>query len=1020
MHRRRLLITIGASALIALGSLPLPAFAAGPDRVPQRIDFSKIDPTFRSHLADANRQVNVVLQLAARPALGVATTRAGQQAAADRLRTAQKPVVTAVKRTGAKVTASYRYTYNGLRVRTTMGKLGELAAIPGVVAVRPLRTFTRTNVNGVPAIGGPVAWEQSGATGAGVIVAVIDTGIDYTHANFGGPGTEEAYAENDPEVVESGSFPTRKVIAGYDFAGNDYDANGDAGSTTPTPDDDPLDCGAHGSHVAGTVAGEGVLADHSTYTGLYNEDTISDAGDWTIGPGVAPEAKLVALKVFGCEGSTDLVVDALEWVGAYNAMHVVGIDVVNMSLGSPFGDSTDVDAVASDNLVASGVVVVASAGNESSVPFITGAPAVATAAISVAAYDATPTLPMATIENSGADIPGINQNAYPGLPVGGNLHVLSDGGSGVSLGCDVTDYDGATAGAIVAVKRGVCAFVEKGAAAEAAGAIGIIVINRDDTDPGALPTFIGYSPEEFEIPMVGTDKVAQAALIAIDGEPVTLASAGAQANPAYREITDFSSSGPRWGDNALKPDVAAPGANVLSTLNGSGWKGTTYSGTSMAAPMTAGAAALVIQAHPAWPPLKVKAALVNTADADSVIDYDPERAGSGLIAVDRATEANVVATTGTATASLSYGYVRANGAWSASRTITLWNDGTQPATYTLAASTPLVSLSPSVVTVPAGSSMNVVATASLSKATVKALDTVDQFLTGDFTGLFTMSGVVVATPSSKIAGQESLRIPYLAVPRGVSNVKASIDKNWSSAAGIKSGKLLLANPAGHSGWADVYALGFTDRSGDGDHGTDVAAAGVKVQPTTVLGFDDPDDRAVTFAVNMHDRFSTASPHEIDIAVDTNGDGDADAYVIAYDLGLLFAGAYSGQMISIITDASFNIVDIWEANAPLNGSTIEVPALASDLGLADGAGSFTYMVYAFDGYTGAADVTKWSKAFDAFDPTISTGKFKEVDAKSATKVKAWFQKADAPRGWLVITLDDRNGSQGDIVRVPLKK
>ena len=665
-------------------------------------------------------------------------------------------------------------------------------------------------------------------------------------------------------------------------------------------------------------------------------------------------------------------------------------------------------------------MVVASAGNESSVPFITGAPAVATGAISVAAYDATPTLPMATIDNSGADIPGINQNAYPGLPVSGDLHVLSDGGSGVSLGCDVGDYDLATDGAIVAVKRGDCAFVDKGAAAQAAGAIGIIVINRDDTAPGALPTFIGFNPEEFEIPMIGTDKTAQALLMAIDGEAIELISAGSQANPVYSEITDFSSSGPRWGDNALKPDVAAPGANVISTLNGSGWKGTTYSGTSMAAPMTAGAAALVIQAHPAWPPLKIKAALVNTADADIIVDYSPERAGSGLIAVDRAAEANVVATTGAATASLSYGYVRANRAWTASRTITIWNDGIEPATYRLEASSSLVTLSPTAVTVPAGSSRHVVATAHLSKATVKALDTVDQFLTGDFTGLFTMSGVVVATPSGSISGQETLRIPYLAVPRGVSNVRATRASHWSSAAGIKSGKLRLVNPAGHSGWADVYALGFKDPSGDGEHGTDVAAAGVKVQPTTVLGFDDPDDRAITFAINMHDRFSTAAPHEVDVAVDTDGDGSADAYVIAFDYGYLAAGAWSGQMVSIITDASFNIVDIWEANAPLNGSTIEVPALASDLGLADGSGSFTYKVYAFDGYTGAADITKWSRTFDAYDPTISTGKFKKVDAGSATKVRVWFNKADAPRGWLVITLDDRNHSQGDIVRVPLKR
>ena len=86
--------------------------------------------------------------------------------------------------------------------------------------------------------------------------------------------------------------------------------------------------------------------------------------------------------------------------------------------------------------------------------------------------------------------------------------------------------------------------------------------------------------------------------------------AGSAPNPTYQQIADFSSSGPRWGDSWLKPDVAAPGVNIFSALVGSGWNGTTLSGTSMAAPMTSGAAALVREAHPNWSPLKVKAALV--------------------------------------------------------------------------------------------------------------------------------------------------------------------------------------------------------------------------------------------------------------------------------------------------------------------------------------------------------------------------------------------------------------------------
>jgi subtilisin family serine protease len=1032
MHRR-LLVAVGAAALITVGSLPITALAAGPVGPSQRIDVSKIDPAFQPMMTDTERSVTVVLELAASPALRAGTTRAAQQAAASTLRTAQKSIASAVNRTCAKVTARYQYAYNGLRVRTTIGQLAKLAAIPGVVAVRPVRVHERTNVNGVPAIGAPATWEGAGATGDGVIIAVLDTGIDYTHANFGGSGDPADYTSNDSEVVEAGTFPTPKVIAGTDFVGDDYDASSsDPLDATPNPDDDPIDCHGHGSHVAGSAAGFGVLTDGSTYDGLYTTETIGDGSDFAVGPGVAPEAKLVAVRVFGCDGSSDVVVDALEWVALYNVEHVVGIDVINMSLGSPFGSNTDPDSVMTNNLVASGVVVVASAGNESAVPFITGSPGAATRAISVAALDANPTLPMTNINlPDDPDIAGINQNAFPGLPVAGELFVLDDdpGTAGVNefLGCEATDYPAGVAGKIVAVKRGVCAFVQKGAYAEAAGAIGIIVINTDASAVGALPTFIGYNPEIFDIPMIGTDKTAQPTLIGAEGDAITLESSGAQANPAYNSITSFSSSGPRWGDNALKPDVAAPGASVVSTLVGSGWKGTTLSGTSMAAPMTAGAAALVIQGHPAWSPLKVKAALVNTADAASVVDYTPLRSGSGLIAVDLAATANVVATTGDGTASLSYGYVQTGRAWSKSKTITIWNDGPAAATYTLAASTSRVTLSRTSVTIPAGSSRSVTATARLSKAAVANLPTVDNYQTGDFTGLLAMSGAVTATPAGSIDGQHALRVPYLFVPRGVSNVVAerSKTKNWTSASGIRTGKLLLENTSGHDGWADVYALGTKDKAGDGVSGTDVAATGVQVLPTEALWLPDPDDRALFFAVNMHDRFSSASPHEVDVAVDTNGNGIADFFVIGFDAGALFAGAYSGEYASVILDTNDTVTNAddiifsaWNANAPRNGSTMLLPVLASEIGLAAGDGSFTYWVAAFDGFTGAADETNVSQAFDAFNPAISTGNFKKVDAGSSAKIRVSFRRSADPRGWLVITMDDRNGvRQGNIVRTP---
>ena len=215
-------------------------------------------------------------------------------------------------------------------------------------------------------------------------VAIIDTGVDYTHADFGGPGTEAAFDANDSTVVEPGSFPTAKVVGGYDFVGDAYGAEADdPADRIPKPDPDPLDCNGHGSHVAGIAAGQGVLADGTTYHGPYNSTTLS-GNNWNVGPGIAPNALIYAYKVFGCEGSVD---DSIV-VAALNRAAQDGVDVVNMSLGSPFGTADDPEVAAINTLAQAGTVVVASAGNEGQNAYMVGSPSSADRAISVAALDA--------------------------------------------------------------------------------------------------------------------------------------------------------------------------------------------------------------------------------------------------------------------------------------------------------------------------------------------------------------------------------------------------------------------------------------------------------------------------------------------------------------------------------------------------------------------------------------------------------------------------------------------------------
>src|SRR5262249_23898688 len=208
-----------------------------------------------------------------------------------------------VQALGGQIQFDYQDAYNGVAASVALKDLAAVTRLPGVVARYPSRSFERHNTAGVQYIGANTAWADTGLTGQGVKIGVLDTGIDYYHANFGGTDGAAKFAADNSTIIEPGSFPTAKVAGGTDFVGDAYnEGSNDPAVKTPRPDPDPLDCNGHGSHTAGTAAGFGVLSDGTTYGGPYDDTTYSNS--FRIGPGVAPQATLYGYRVFGCEGST--------------------------------------------------------------------------------------------------------------------------------------------------------------------------------------------------------------------------------------------------------------------------------------------------------------------------------------------------------------------------------------------------------------------------------------------------------------------------------------------------------------------------------------------------------------------------------------------------------------------------------------------------------------------------------------------------------------------------------------------
>ena len=1009
-------LLLASSSVVARGDLR-PANSDGGSAMESFVPTGQFTPAVKPHAANPNATATVVLKMAG-DSVAAAQKKSrtnlddGQrdQIRGD-LKSRQDAIDGDIQANRGLVVAKYQDAYNGVKVQAPESSLPALASLPNVVSVKRVAVHQLENTQSVPFTEAPAAWAGvAGVRGEGVKIGIIDSGIDYTHANFGGPGTVDAfnvaYAKKQLNQLPDPTWygpDAPKVKGGVDLVGDAYNASLPPGNprTIPHPGVNPLDCFGHGSHVAGTSAGFGVTESGATYQGPYNAG-IYTSNKFRVGPGVAPKADLYAIRVFGCEGSTDVVVDALNWAVA-NRM-----DVVNMSLGSSYGDPTDPDVEATNNAADAGIIVVASAGNSGSAPYITGSPAIAERAISVAAADTIATFPAYNLNlHPGGPLLALNSNNRSSGPITGLSTYVLPLTNGYS-GCSESEYpDALVAGKLVVTMRGSCARVDRAIFGAKHGAAAVALINNSSS----YPVFEGPIPG-VTIPFLGI-KGSQGALIK-GATTVDILSATTLVNPGYKGYAGFSSGGPRRGDSMLKPDVTAPGVSIMSTYSGSGNQAIGMSGTSMAAPHVSGVAALVRQAHADWDTEHQRAAIVNTATVASTkvsSTYKVSRGGSGMVQAVSAVRTQATAVGDDGATALSFGFNELTGDYSATQKFQLTNHGSVPITFN-AASVPAggrphtIALSVLSVTVAAGDSVDVKATLS-----VKAADVGDASLFREVSGAIQLAP---ATPTMN--GGVSLRVPYFMVPRARSNVASKLSKGFGQDSPTGTATITNANGA-RDGVADIYAWGLQGSNQElGELG--IRAVGART---------DPVNGVLTFAVNTFGRFVTPNVNEYDILIDTTGSGTPNWVLAAIDNGKLSGAGYDGNYLTFLCDLPNAVTCVPEyfATAPFNGSTVLMKVDTADLGLTAGNPRFTYTAQSFDvrgdrGYV--SDSITESALFNAFTPAISSALPKYTVAVGATvtasiSINAGEWDKTPALGLMVVTTDNRSGgAQAQLVRV----
>ena len=535
---------------------------------------------------------------------------------------------------GGRKIYNYQFSFNGFAAELNYGQAKKLQAMENVVAVRPDELLVLDTATTPAFIGleDPDGLWNSGVLGEDVIIGIIDGGIWPESLSFtdrtGTNGNASKDGKLDYQQIpgwhgkctpgeEFNASDCNQKLIGARYYNSGWGGNEGIDATLPWEYNSPRDFGGHGTHTASTAGGN----NDTPLTGLAEVlGSIS---------GIAPRARIAAYKVCWETGSGGSCFSS-DSVAAIDQAVADGVDVLNFSISGSRTNFLDSVEVAFLFAADAGVFVAASAGNSGPTASTVAHPGPWLTTVAATTHD----------RNFEAEVQLGNGSSYFGASTnttGAGPADLVYSADVVAAGADPNEgrlcFPGTldpalVTGKIVLCDRGIIARVDKSLAVFMAGGVGSILAN---VAPSSL------NADFHSVPTVHVDDIDGAAIRTY----AQTSGATAEILPSYPapvpapNIAGFSSRGPLLaGDgDMLKPDIAAPGQDVLAAVAPPGNGGldfASYSGTSMSSPHVAGLGALLSDMHPGWSPMAIKSALM-TCGTDLLSGPDPFAQGAGFV-----------------------------------------------------------------------------------------------------------------------------------------------------------------------------------------------------------------------------------------------------------------------------------------------------------------------------------------------------------------------------------------------------